>query len=257
MKPWIITAEELTVPPGNLSAEFSSKLRRADEYIRLGVAAAEKIFSSHRITRRSAERIGLLIGTAFGPMQTNFNVLGMINDIKQTSPTLFAHSVFNSAAGYVDRLFTISGVCYTFTDFAWPFFQVLATGYDAIDSGMIDGCLIMQLETYSNLLEDARKQMDNAAAPWPKGAVCWYLSSEALEGAWLLKQIEVQHTAAPPVSYVLRKENLYCEDDHLVCTTPLEAAVELTRMLNSSVKSELHCRLKAPYGSVTLTCDHF
>ena len=254
MKPQIIAVTELTAPPIDVAEHFAPRLRRADDYIKLAVAATERVFSHPGANPEPGSRTGLFVGTAFGPMQTNFDVLGLIVDEDQTSPTLFSHSVFNSAAGYIARLFNIPGSCFSFTDFSWPFFRALAEGYSAITSGRLDRCLILQVECYSDLLLDARARTGTAVESWPQGAVAWHLAAAGSGIGWQLENIEINSVPAPATLYLHRREELQHDGKTCICSTPLAAAASLSNLIRKPAgEGELTCRLSAPYGSVRLT----
>ncbi len=254
MKPFITAVTELTFPPTGVSKQFAMQLRRADDHIKLGVSATEQVYPNHGEESGHSAATGLFVGTAFGPMQTNFDVLGLIVDEDQTSPTMFSHSVFNSAAGYIARLFNISGSCFSLTDFSWPFFQALDEGARAISSGRLSRCVVLQLETYSDLLIDARASTTASPGEWPQGAVAWLLSAEDNVTGWQLGSIEVATIPASPEYHLHRKEEFHSENGTSICSSPLAAAVSVTRLLQkTSPGNELNCRLTAPYGSVTLT----
>ena len=159
---------------------FAPKLRRADDFIRLGVAAAAGVYQETETNSDySHDRSGLVVGSCFGTMQTNFDVLELITSNQQTSPTLFSHSVFNAATGYISAILGIRGFGQTFTDFCWPFFHSLREGWLAINSGVLDRCFVLQIETYSALLEDGRSSHTlEEVASWPPGAVCWCLEKQ-------------------------------------------------------------------------------
>lgn len=168
------TLEDLVIPPG-----IATKLRRADDFIRLGVAGAAAVYDPAS-GEHHAERIGLIVGSCFGPMQTNFDVLEQIVSKEQTSPTLFSHSVFNGATGYIAASLNIRGVGQTITDFTLPFFQSLREGWFQVENGEVDGCLVLQIETYSSLLEDGRNEAGNEKKEWPPGVVCWLLEKQEI-----------------------------------------------------------------------------
>ncbi|WP_163335664.1 beta-ketoacyl synthase N-terminal-like domain-containing protein [Desulfopila sp. IMCC35008] len=167
------------------------QLRRADEFIRLGVVAAYNVLQQNGGLRADGERTGLFLGTAFGPMQTNFDVLDQVVENEPVSPTLFSHSVFNAAAGYIASVLGIHGCAITLTDFGFPFFSALEQGMVAIESGHLDSCLILQVETYSDLLLDAKKAMVPAGEEWFPGAVCWLLEKEDIGAGLLLEKLEI------------------------------------------------------------------
>lgn len=250
MKPYVAAVTQLISLPIDVPKHFASQLRRADDFIKLGVVAAEKVLDNHEPDQKT----GLFVGTAFGPMQTNFDVLGLIVDEDQTSPTLFSHSVFNSAAGYIARLFNIPGRCFTFTDFSWPFFQALMQGYNAIVADQLDHCLILQIESYSDLLADARKRTLNNSVAWQPGALAWYLSKHDNGTGWVLDHIDIENVPVLPGDHLHRNEELYCGQESKICTTPLDATASVTDLiLETPCDRDLNCQLSAPYGTVSLT----
>ncbi|PHR30232.1 MAG: hypothetical protein COA36_02280 [Desulfotalea sp.] len=159
--------------------ELTRKLRRADDYIRLAVVAACTTMQTQgTLTQHYGERCGLVLGSAFSTMQTNFEVLDSVVSKEQASPTLFSHSVFNAAAGYVASTLAIKGAALTITDFCHPFFKALEQAWLAIMSGGLDSCLVLQVETYSTLLADGRKTLVDEGAPWLPGVVCLLLENK-------------------------------------------------------------------------------
>lgn len=252
--PLISAAARIETESAEIPRSFGAALRRADEFIKLAVAAAAKVINPIEEDQENPIETGLFVGTAFGPMQTNFDVLGLIADENQTSPTLFSHSVFNSAAGYLARLYNIQGSSQTFTDFSWPFFQALNAGSTAIASGRLRQCLVVQVETYSDLLLDAREQTCPTDDTWPSGAVAWLLTSQGEQKYWRLDDLNITRSAAQAAQYLHRQETLQEESNTNLCPSPLSAAQILTDRLNQAEnsRSSLHCSLSAPYGSVDL-----
>ena len=142
-----------------LPSRFAGELRRADAFVRLAVGAAHTALDKALPRSLRSGRCGLVLGTAFGPMQSNFDFVDQVLYEEQGSPTLFSHSVFNTAAGFLSRIFGFSGGALTLTDFAFPFFQALQQGWMMIDSGWLEACLVLQVETYSALLADAQLRL--------------------------------------------------------------------------------------------------
>lgn len=249
--PIIAGAVELIVPPLELSAELSSQLRRADDHIRIGVSAAEQVFSGNETKEMTGGKTGVLVSSAFGPMQSSFDVLAMIADENQTSPTLFTHSVFNSLAGYISRLFNCPGPNYALSDFSWPFFLALAQGWDLFMSGTMEQCLVVQVESYSELLHDVRKEA-GYGEEWPQGAVAWLLTTQPRKG-WRLERPVVSSVPALPESYLARQELLCWNGQSAESRTPLAAAARVTRLLSqASGETTVDFFLAAPYGEVSL-----
>jgi len=254
----ITAAVHLDESSVGLPQQCASQLRRADDFIKLAAAASVEALDMCSGCQEPNEESGLFVGTAFGPMQTNFDVLGLIVDNEQTSPTLFSHSVFNSAAGYLARLFTIQGSSQTFTDFSWPFFQALAAGSGAISSGRLKQCLVVQVETYSDLLADARQQTGQSAKPWQAGAVAWLLENQGDRTGWCIDDSSIDSSPAAAAEYLHRAEYLHVGGSVIPCFDPLSAAIAITDLVNQKNDPEksLHCEITAPYGSVGLKLQH-
>ncbi|GAB4335723.1 MAG: hypothetical protein Kow0089_05570 [Desulfobulbaceae bacterium] len=249
MKACVTATAVLAGLPVEVPGRFARSLRRADDFIRLAVAATARVLPEEK----AQSATGLFLGTGFGPMQTNFDVLGLIVDEDQTSPTLFSHSVFNGAAGYIARLFEIPERSATFTDFSWPFFRALAEGCAAIERGELRRCLVLQVETYSDLLEEARQREGGEVAFWHAGAVAWLLSGEEPGNGPVLDEIDITTASAPAEKLLHRNDSLVCDTQTGGCTTPLAAAAALTSMINGAgPASAFSCRLTAPYGTVRL-----
>ena len=211
---------------------------------------------NHRSSPRSGCH-GLVLGTAFGPMQTNFDVLDQVVQQEQTSPTLFSHSVFNAAAGYLSRIFRLQGSAITVTDFAFPFFQALQQGSIAVASGRLDSCLILQVETYSDILADARTRIIGSdAAPWQAGAVAWLLTRE--NGKHEIAAIDVQLQPSDGI-------NLYFDcgtadrrpPNASTSPIPWHPPWPSPGSLQSPTERSGAFSISAPYGHIELCCRTF
>lgn len=177
------------VIPGHLQPE----LRRTEEFIQLAVVAAHRLLEGGPAI--TATRTGIYLGTAFGPMAGNLRVLDDLVMAEPLSPTLFSHSVFNAAAGYLARSCRIHGPALTLTSPGHPFFMALQAARHAILEGSIDHGLVLQVETYSPLLADARRAMlPGPVTPWPAGVVAWLLGRQGICG---LGPVLVEEVACP------------------------------------------------------------
>lgn len=182
---------------------FTRKLRRADSFTNLAVTVSEHALSDLPAFNNKMQT-GIFIGTAYGPLATNFAALDTLldNGEGQMSPTLFSHSVFNTAAGYISRLFEISGPAYTFTNYSWPFFRALEEGNAAINRNIIGRAIIIGVETYSQVLTDAGHRLIKKNFPvLEPGAVAWILEGEAETAdncICLLNSVEFEEKPARP-----------------------------------------------------------
>ena len=250
-----VTLDALSIPK-----QFVAKLRRADDFIRLGVAAAAGVYPE--VAGEDVfdpTRSGLVVGSCYGPMQTNFDVLELITSGQQTSPTLFSHSVFNSATGYLSALLGMCGPGQTITDFVCPFFQSLREGWLAVHSGIVDRCMVLQIETYSALLEDGRndRAQKQKIAAWPLGAVCWLLerqpekSGDSLE----LTLPEIQIDGYPePEHLLLHRERLLIGEKVTEVDHPLGVPMAVSEVIKElSGEQQVPMVIEGDWGRARFT----
>lgn len=178
---------DVTIPE-----HYRRALRRADPFIQHAVTAYTAMGAEKILSPKDPDRYGLVLGSCFGPMETNFDVLDLVITHQQTSPTLFSHSVFNAAAGYLSRIFNIKGPALTITDFSFPFFQALQQAMVLINSGKVDCCLVFQVETYSSLLKDTLRIHAGAITDdWTPGATALLLTNEVKGNQ--ISRLEMNH----------------------------------------------------------------
>lgn len=236
---------------------LSRQLRRADDFIRLGVAAAHNAVAARRETGSLClDTTGLFLGTAFGPMETNFEVLDQVVTAQQVSPILFSHSVFNAAAGYMASIFAIKGCTMTLTDFGFPFFRALEQGYLAVAGGWLSSCLVLQVETYSELLHDARKVHNPDSVKWQPGAVCWLLekSDDGDMGRYRFAALDIESGKHDHDTCLSMQEQVHMDGKDVTHFDPLAAADFLTkRMEVEDGGAAIECRVTSTYGTVKLS----
>jgi len=189
-----LTMDHAVVP------QLARELRRADDFIRLAVVGGYNALAVAPVRELAPESRGVFIGTAFGPLETNFQSLGsLINDGEgQISPTLFSHSVYNAAAGYVARLLDFRGPALTVTDYGWPFLLALEEARLAVASGRVERALVLGVEVYSELLADAYcRSFAGREVPWHKGAVVWVLDRAGAVASRLARLESVTVSGSP------------------------------------------------------------
>ncbi len=237
--------------------ELSRQLRRADDFIRLGVHAGYATIGKIREKiSLPADSLGLFLGTAFGTMETNFGVLDQIVTKEPASPILFSHSVFNAAAGYIARIFDIQGCGLTVTDFVFPFFRALEQGYLAVLNGRLDYCLVLQVETYSTLLSDAAKKYCSTEEVWGPGVVCWLLGKTESKSSvnYRIERLEIESGLEKPHTCLQFREQIWINGSSFLCSDPLAASTLLTKKMEAAeIKDSLDCRIDAQYGAVRLS----
>jgi hypothetical protein len=242
--------------------ELARDLRRADVFIQMAVSSGFAAVAELAGGQLAPEEVGVFLGTAFGPLETNFASLGsLIDDGEgQISPTLFSHSVYNAAAGYVARILEIRGPAMTFTNYGWPFLLALEEGRVAVAAGRIARAVVIGVETYSELLADAyRRFFQVAAVPWERSAVAWVLEPEgAAPGFCRLQGIKIREYEAEPADLLTRRgETLTaCGTSPELPRQPLayvSALGEAVRSLGGS-PAQRHCWvLKASFGRAEIS----
>ncbi len=215
-RPVTVSAARQLSMADEVPAALVRELRRADDFIRLAAVGGHAALAAAPARDLAPEAKGLFLGTAFGPLETNFQSLGsLINDGEgQISPTLFSHSVYNAAAGYVARLLDFRGPALTLTDYGWPFLLALEEARLAVVTGRVERALVLGVETYSELLADAyRRSFAGLEAPWHKGAVVWVLDRAETVGSGLglLTGVEVVGESCATADYLTRREEI-CRD---------------------------------------------
>lgn len=240
--------------------ELARQLRRADDFIRLGVCAG---FETLRLADdeqelRTPGSMGIILGTIFGPMETNFDVLDQVVNSEPVSPTMFSHSVFNSAAGYMANTLKIEGCALTVTDFSFPFFQALEQGKMAILNGTVDSCLVLQVETYSKLIQDVKNTYSSKNDEWPAGVTCWLLEKGETRrfdsDCFSIESLEVSSQLDMTHEFLNFDEALIINNESMACEEPLESVMELTRMINEDRNIDhLDCTINNPFGTVKIT----
>ncbi len=231
-------------------------LRRADDFIRLGVLGAHETLSSRMVNcSQPKDAYGLILGSAFGTMETNFGVLEQIIAEEPTSPILFSHSVFNAAAGYMATVFDIRGCALTITDFGFPFFRALEHGYLAVESGRLESCLVLQVETYSELLQDALKNFCSEAITWHPGVSCWLLEKGGGSDTDCFKigSIHIESSTGDKDCYLNFEQRLMIHGNMSICTDPLGAAATLTKLMDGGKNErDMKIEVDASFGRVEL-----
>ncbi len=238
-----MTAKLTAVASLNLSdleipAELENQLRRADLFTTGVVACCHDLLKGQTL---DGEQAGLFISTAYGPMQCNLDVLDALVAEEPLSPTLFAHSVFNTASGYASRIFGIHGPAVTQTSFSYPFFTALAQAKFALEQAQLTHAIVVQAETYSTLLEDGK---DGTAAPWPPGAVAWLLGPKGLE----LQHIQVNETPCPPLSRLHYQATSSTGTQH---HHPLSMGLELNHLFTTTTLPTRY-NIDSGFGTVHL-----
>ena len=218
--------------------ELENQLRRADLFTKGIIACCHNLLIEQPI---NGKQTGLFISTAYGPMQCNLDVLDFLVKKEPVSPTLFSHSVFNSASGYLARIFHIHGPALTQTSYSFPFFTALAQAQFALEQDQLEQAIVIQAETYSALLEDVKPSQNK---PWPTGVVAWLLSHNGIQ----LHHIKVNETPCPPHCRLQYHVQSSTGKKH---NHPLSMALELSHLFTTATLPEQY-NLESDFGNVRM-----
>ncbi|MBR4124837.1 MAG: beta-ketoacyl synthase chain length factor [Victivallales bacterium] len=96
-------------------ARLRHRLRRADRYTSLCIAAADALLEGNELHLETA----LVTVSSFGPSETAFQTIEDILDVpaEEVSPTRFSHSVENAACSYLGVAFGFHGPVFALAGF--------------------------------------------------------------------------------------------------------------------------------------------
>lgn len=250
--PFIIAASAIIGTVPELPAYLRKPLHRSDQFIQLTASVVHHGLAQIAAFERPGERCGLFLGTCFGPMQSNLNMLDALIDNEPVSPTLFSHSVFNAAAGYASRLFGIFGGAWTFTSFTWPFLHCLENALFMLDTDRLDRALVLQVETYAPLLHDARLRLvPPSDQQWQPCAVAWVLDRDATDSRALrLTAVTMTDQPSPPQAFLEREELLDGNPDAPLDEDPMALPLLLTDLAGKTCwQGEKRLTVTSRFGS--------
>jgi hypothetical protein len=237
-----------------LCAKRQKLLRRADDFIRLAIAACDAAFSSLPAQPQTAvQQTALFVGTCFGPMQCNFEVIDDLAENNIASPSLFSHSVFNAAAGYISRIYQMEAGAWTLTSFGAPLFSCLHNALAFLAAGQCSRALVLQVETYSPLLADGLRHhtgdTNDTGAPWPAGASAFLLADRASHPPGVaIEHFSYVSTPCPATSFLRREDSLVINGQGRILGDPLAASREICTVLSSSSAPEIHLAYSSPWA---------
>ena len=233
--------------------KLQRQLRRADDFIKLSVVAVEKVLSIGNRNSVFASDTALFLGSCFGPMQCNFEVIENLSENDLVSPYLFSHSIFSAAAGYISRVFHIKGGALTSTSFGSPLFSCLENAYEYLKSGVCQHALVLQVESYSNLLNDMKKQVQTDDQFWSPGAVAFLLCrGKDTDCGKILKEITSDYRPVNYIEYLVRRESVTVEGGREELHDPLAAARFLSQVISEKRKPPKMLTFNASWGSASI-----
>lgn len=142
-----------------------ASLRRIDRFIQMSLLSSYLAVEDSGIDLKEKTRIGIVLGSGYGPLQTTFGFLDSLIDFgdKCASPTLFANSVHNSLASQVSISLKIQGPSLTLTCFERTTESVMSAARNWLQEGTVDYVLAgvgdeyCDVRGYATVLSGSRK----------------------------------------------------------------------------------------------------
>lgn len=156
------------------AATRARAMRRADRFSRMAVAAAQEAHAmAAAACANEADRVGVIVATAFGPHVRTFRFLdGMIDHGDAAAlPTDFSHSVHNVAAAYISQQMGLTGGSCSVTRFHLAFTQAVALGQCWLADGTCDRVLVGAVDEVGDVALHVAGRLADASLRPGEGAV--------------------------------------------------------------------------------------
>lgn len=117
-----------------------ASLRRIDRFIQMSLLSSYLAVEDSGIDLKEKTRVGIVLGSGYGPLQTTFAFLDSLIDFgdKCASPTLFANSLHNAPASQASLSLKIQGPSLTLTCFERTTESVMSVARNWLHEGMAD-----------------------------------------------------------------------------------------------------------------------
>ncbi len=169
-----IPAENKTVAEGYRApierlTEFVPKraLRRIDHLSRMALLGAYLAIEDADLDSIDRSRMGIVIATGYGTLQTTFKFLDSYLDFGYacSSPTHFSNSVHNSAAAHVSMQMEATAPSLTVTQFEMSVPSALLTAQQWLAEGRVDQVLFGAVDETCDVLHYCRQQLFGDSKP--------------------------------------------------------------------------------------------
>jgi 3-oxoacyl-[acyl-carrier-protein] synthase II len=129
-------------------------LRRIDGFAKMALLSTHLALEDAGIGIENKARVGIVVGSGYGPIRTTFDFLdGIIDDGDHCAlPTHFANSVHNALASQISIFLDIQGPCTTITCFDNTVANVLMTARNWLKDGMVDFVIAGLGDEYNDVL---------------------------------------------------------------------------------------------------------
>lgn len=135
-------------------------LRRVDHFAKMTLLAAGQALQDAGLLDADRSRIGVVIATGYGALQSTFDLLDSYLDFGYScsSPTHFSNSVHNAAAAHVAVQFNLTARSLTVTQFEMSVPSALLTAQLWLAEERVDQVLFGCIDEYCDVLRYSRKR---------------------------------------------------------------------------------------------------
>ena len=152
MAPFAYRVDQASLSDGSIS----KRMRRADRFSKMAALAAWDAVRDSGIELDTIKSsLGVIVATALGPHGTTFRFLDDILTYgdAEVSPTIFSHSVHNSAASYISTILGSRGPTLTVTQFAFAFQHALMLAWTWLLDGRCKHVLVGSADECGAVME--------------------------------------------------------------------------------------------------------
>ncbi|MCK4503434.1 MAG: beta-ketoacyl synthase chain length factor, partial [Desulfuromonadales bacterium] len=152
-------------------SEFVPKraLRRIDHFSRMTLLSAYQAINDANLEDADRSRMGVVIATGYGTLQTTFKFLDSYLDFGYacSSPTHFSNSVHNAAAAHVSMQMEATAPSLTVTQFEMSVPSALLSAQQWLAEGRVDQVLFGAVDESCEVLSYCRKEFFGAGEQGP------------------------------------------------------------------------------------------
>lgn len=146
-----------------------ASIRRADRLGKFTIAGVDLALSDAglRVTKENSPRIGLVLGTAYGPIQSCCDFFHPVSEgaPQHADPGIFPNTVYNAAAGLAAANFRLRGCNVTTTVGQASGLQAIAYGVQLLRDNRLDAVIAGGVEELPPILLEAFRRT-RLASPW-------------------------------------------------------------------------------------------
>ncbi len=165
------TAENGYQAPVDKLVDFIPKraLRRIDHFSKMTLLSASLAIQDAKLETADRSRMGVVIATGYGTLQTTFKFLDSYLDYGYacSSPTHFSNSVHNAAAAHVSMQMQATAPSLTVTQFEMSVASALLSAQQWLAEGRVDQVLFGAVDESCEVLHYCRNQFFGAGEQGP------------------------------------------------------------------------------------------